>query len=101
MFTLFLTSMMTSFSMAAGGGAPGTDDGIARRTIVQVGATMKERHPFIEVYPRVGGMITGSVVGEDISGTTSEYPTRKFSETGKAGKGTDIGKNKIIGVSGI
>jgi hypothetical protein len=93
--------MWTSFSMAAGGGVRGTDDGIARRTIVQVGAIMKERHPFIEVYPRVGGMITGSVVGEDVSGTTSEYPTRKFRKNGRAGKETDIGKSKIPGVSGI
>ena len=77
--------------MAAGGGVHGTDDGIVRRAIVQVGATMKERHLFIEVYPQAGGIITGNVVGEIVNGTTSEYRISKFSKTGKAGKGTDIG----------
>jgi hypothetical protein len=93
--------MWMFFSMAAGGGARGKDDGIARRTIVQVGAIIKELHLFMEVYLPAGEMIIGSVVGEDVNGTTSEYPTSKFSETGKAGKGTDIGKNKIPGVFGI
>jgi hypothetical protein len=87
--------------MAAGGGVRGKGDGIVRRTITQVGATMKELHPFIKVYPPAGEMIIGSIVGQDISGTTSEFPTRKFSETGKAGKRTDIGKDKIPGGSGI
>jgi hypothetical protein len=93
--------MWMFFSMAAGGGARGKDDGIARRTITQVGATMKELHLFMEVYIPAGEMIIGSVVGEVINGTTSGYPINKFSETGKAGKETDIGKNKIPGVSEI
>jgi hypothetical protein len=93
--------MWMFFSMAAGGGVPGKDAGTAHNIIIQVGATMKERHPFIEAFLHIGGMITGSVVGEDVNGTTSEYPTIKFSKTGKAGKGTNTGKNKIPGVSGI
>ena len=87
--------------MAVGGGVHGKGDGTARNIIIQVGATMKELHLFIEVYPHIGGMIIGNVVGEDISGTTSEYPISKFSKTGKAGKRTDIGRSKTPGVSRV
>ncbi len=60
--------------MAAGGGVRGKGDGTARKIIIQVGATMKERHPFIEVYPPAGEMITGSVVGRGMNGTKKRVP---------------------------
>ena len=87
--------------MAAGGGVHGKGDGTARNIIIQVGATMKELHLFIEVYPHIGGMIIGNVVGEIINGTTSEYLSNKFNKTGKAGKGTDIGRSKTHGASRV
>jgi hypothetical protein len=43
-------------------------------------------------------MTTGSIVGEDSNGTTSEYLNSKFNGTGRAGKKISIGKNKIPGV---
>jgi hypothetical protein len=92
--------MMIFSSTAAIGGVRGKGDGIAHRAIVQAGATMKERHLFMEVYPPVGEMITGSVVGGGMNGINKEFPTSKFSKTGKAGKETDIGRGKIPGVSG-
>jgi hypothetical protein len=91
--------MWTSFSMAAGGGVHGKGAGIAHRIMIQAGAIIKEPPPFIKVFPQVGGMITDSAVGKDINGTNKEYPTSKFNKTGRVGKGTDIGRNKIIGVS--
>jgi hypothetical protein len=93
--------MWTSFSTAVGGGVRGKGDGIARGAIVQVGATIEAFHLFIEGYHQVGGMTTGSIVGEGINGTTSEYPTNKSSGTGGAGKRADIGRSKILGVSKV
>jgi hypothetical protein len=46
-------------------------------------------------------MITGIIVGEDINGTTSEYPTNKSNRTGATGKRADIGRSKILGVSKV
>jgi len=91
--------MWTSFSTVVGGGARGKGDGIARGTIIQVGATMTTRQLFIEGYHQVGEMTIGSVVGKGISGTTNEYLTNKFNRTGAAGKRTDIGRSKIPGAS--
>jgi len=85
--------------MAAGGGVRGKGAGTAHRIMIQVGAIIKELPLFIREYPQVGGMITGRVVGKEINGTNKEYLTSKFNKTGKVGKGTDIGRNKIIGVS--
>ena len=99
MFTLSPTSMMIFFSMAAGGGVRGRGNGTARGSIIQAGATIGEHPLFIEAYPQAGGMTTGSAAGRGINGNTSEYPTSKFKKTGEVGKGTNIGKNKIIGVS--
>ena len=96
---LFLTWMWTFFSTVVGGGVRGKGAGIARRTMIQVGATIKELHLFMGMCPRVGGMITGNIVGKGMNGTTKEYPTKKCKKTGKAGKKTDIGSGKIIGVS--
>jgi hypothetical protein len=44
-------------------------------------------------------MTTGIIVGEDIHGTTNEYPTNKSNRTGATGKRADIGRSKILGVS--
>jgi len=85
----------------AGGGVSGKDVGIARGTIVQVGATIETFHLFIEEYPQAGGMTTGISVGEGISGTTSEYLINKFSGTGRDGKITGIGRSNKPGVSRV
>jgi hypothetical protein len=84
-----------------GGGVRGKGDGIARVTIVQVGATIETFHLFIEGYPQDGGMTTGIIVGEDINGTTSEYLTNNFNGTGATGKRAGIGRSKILGVSRV
>jgi hypothetical protein len=46
-------------------------------------------------------MTTGIIVGEDINGTTSEYLTNSFNETGATGKRAGIGRSKILGVSKV
>jgi hypothetical protein len=93
--------MWTSFSTMVGGGVCGKGDGIARGTIIQVGATIETFHLFIEGYHQVGGMTIGSIVGEDINGTTNEYPTNKSNRTGATGKRAAIGRSKILGVSKV
>ena len=84
-----------------GGGVRGKGDGIARGTIIQVGATIETFHLFIEGYHQVGGMTTGIIVGEDINGTTSEYLTNNFNGTGATGEKANIGRSKILGVSKV
>jgi hypothetical protein len=84
-----------------GGGVRGKGDGIARGTIVQVGATIETFHLFIEGYPQAGGMTIGSIVGEGINGTTNEYLTNKFNGTGGAGKRVGIGRSNKLGVSKV
>ena len=84
-----------------GGGVHGKDAGIAHETITQVGSTIKESRPFIEVFHQVGEMITGIIVGEGISGTTSEYLTSKFNKTGGAGRRANIGRINKRGVSKV
>ena len=84
-----------------GGGVRGKDAGIAHGTITQVGSTIKAFHLFIDGYPQAGGMTTGIIVGEGISGTTNEYLTNKFNETGRAGKRTGIGRSNKLGVSKV
>jgi hypothetical protein len=69
--------------------------------MIQAGATTEELHLFIEVYPRIGGITTGIIVGEGVNGINKKFPTSKFSRIGRAGKGINIGRNKIIGVSKI
>jgi hypothetical protein len=69
--------------------------------MIQVGATIAGVRLFIEVYPRIGGIITGRIAGKDVNGINKEYPTSKFSRTGKAGKRINIGRKKIIGGSKI
>jgi len=83
----------------AGGGVLGKGDGIAHKTIIQVGATINRFHLFIEGYHQAGGMTTESIVGKDINGTTKEYPTNKSNGTGTTGKRANIGRSKIPGVS--
>jgi hypothetical protein len=46
-------------------------------------------------------MTTGTIVGEDINGTTSEYLTSNFNRTGGAGKRTGIGRSSKRGVSRV
>jgi hypothetical protein len=87
--------------MAAGGGVPGKGDGTARIIMIQVGVIIAGVRLFIEVYPRIGGITTGRIVGEGMNGTTKQYPTSKSSRTGGTGKGIIIGRNKIIGVSRV
>jgi hypothetical protein len=84
-----------------GGGARGKGAGIARDTMIQVGATINTFHLFIEGYLQVGGMTTGIIVGEDSHGTTSEYLTSNFNRTGRAGKRANIGRKKMVGVSKV
>jgi len=69
--------------------------------MVQAGATIETFRLFIPEYTQAGGMITGIEAGEGINGTTSEYLTSGFSETGRAGKMTGIGRRKKPGVSGV
>jgi hypothetical protein len=87
--------------MVVGGGVRGKGNGTARGTMIQVGATIEGVHLFIEVYPPVGGITTGRIVGKGINGINKEYPTNKFNRTGEHGKGISIGRNKIIGVSKV
>jgi hypothetical protein len=96
-----LTQMRTSFSTEAGGGVRGKGDGIVRRTIIQIGATIEASLLFMEGYPQVGGMTTGSIVGEGISGTINEFLMRKFNRTGGVGKRISIGRSNILGVSRV
>jgi hypothetical protein len=84
-----------------GGGVRGKENGIARITMIQVGATIKGVHLFIGVYPQVGGMTTGRIVGKGIHGINKEYPTSKCNRTGGHGKKLSIGRNKIDGVSRV
>jgi hypothetical protein len=82
-----------------GGGVRGKGAGIAHRTTIQVGSTIKGSHLFMEGYRRVGEMTIGIIVGKDIHGTTSVYLTNNFNGTGATGKRAGIGRNKIPGVS--
>jgi hypothetical protein len=84
--------------MVVGGGDRGKGAGIDRETIIQVGATIRTFHLFIERYHEVGGTIIKTIVGKIINGTPNEYPIRKFNETGANGKRTDIGRSRILGV---
>jgi hypothetical protein len=87
--------------MAAGGGVPGKGNGTVRITMIQAGATIAGVRLFIEVYPRIGGITTGRIVGKEINGTTKQYPTSKFSRTGEDGRRIIIGRNKITRVSRV
>ena len=98
---LSLTWMWTSFSTAVGGGVRGKGDGIARGSMIQVGPTIEVFLLFTEGFHPVGGMTIGSVAGKGMNGTTNGYPTKKSNGTGAAGKRTDIGRSKILGVSKI
>ena len=84
-----------------GGGACGKGAGIGHGTIAQVGFTIEAFHLFMHGYPQVGGLITGSIVGEGMNGTTNQYLISSFSITGAAGKRADIGKSKALGVSKV
>jgi hypothetical protein len=77
------------------------EDGIARGVMIQVGATIEVAHLFTAVYPWIGEITTGRIVGEGINGTTKQSPTMKFNRTGGDGKGINIGRKKTIGVSKI
>jgi hypothetical protein len=83
--------------MAAGGGDRGKAVGTAHSSIIQVGATIGKRHPFIAAYLKIGEMIIAKDIGKGINGTGSEYPINKLSKIGKAGKTINIGKSKTVG----
>jgi hypothetical protein len=87
--------------MVAGGGVRGKGNGTARITMIRVGATIVGVHLFIEVYPQVGGMTTGRIVGKEINGINKECHTNKFNRTGEDGRRISIGKSKIVGVSRV
>jgi hypothetical protein len=69
--------------------------------MIQVGVIIEGVHLFIEMFPQVGGMITGRIVGKEVNGISKEYLTNKFNATGGHGKGVSIGRNKIDGVSRV
>ena len=93
--------MRTFFSTVVGGGVHGTDVGIARGIMIQVGAIIEELPLFIEGYLQVGEMTTGRIAGKEINGISKGYPTNKFNATGGHGKGLSIGRNKTDGVSRV
>ena len=74
--------------------------GTARSVMTQAGAIIRECHLFTRAFHPVGKMTTGNAAGKATNGTSEEYPINRFRKTGKDGKGTDIGRNKIIGASG-
>jgi hypothetical protein len=93
--------MWTSFSTMAGGGVRGKGAGIDQGIMTQVGPTIKVYHHFMPGYLQVGGMTIGIIVGEDIDGTTSEYLSNNFKETGATGKRAGIGRSNKPGVSRV
>jgi hypothetical protein len=96
---LCLTQLRTFISTMDGGGVRGKGAGIAHGTMTRVGSTTEGFHPFIQESRQVGGMTTGSIVGEDINGTTKGYLTNNFNGTGAPGKKTGIGRSNKHGVS--
>jgi hypothetical protein len=90
--------MRTSSFTMAGGGVHGKGAGIAHDIMTRVGSTIKAYHLFIEGYHQAGGMITGTIDGENTNGNTSEYPTNSFNGTGTPGKRANIGRSRIPGV---
>ena len=101
MSTPSLTWTRTSSSTTVGGGVRGKDAGIARGTIIQVGATIETSHLFMHGYPQAGGITIGSIIGKGINGTINEYLTNKFNGTGGAGKMMGTGRSKNLGVSKV
>jgi hypothetical protein len=90
-----------SSSTMVGGGVCGRTDGIARGTIIQAGITIEAPRLFIVRSLQTGGLIIGSIVGEGINGTTSEYLIETFNRTGEDGKRAGIGSINKPGVSRI
>jgi hypothetical protein len=91
--------MRISFSTVAGGGAHGKADGIVHTIIVQAGAIMVMFPPFTGMCRPVGGMTIAGTVGKDVNGNTNPYTMSRLKRIGTTGKRTNIGRNKIIGVS--
>jgi len=83
----------------AGGGALMREGGIDPVTIAQVGTTIEMNPRFIARSQEAGGMTTGNINGEDISGMLNRYLTLKFKLTGKTGKKLNTGRPKIPGAS--
>jgi hypothetical protein len=46
-------------------------------------------------------MTTGTIAGEDINGTISAYPSKKFNGIGRAGRIAGIGRSNRRGVSRV
>jgi hypothetical protein len=53
------------------------------------------------LYPQIGGMSTGRIVGEGINGITSEYLISSLSGTGAVGNRTGIGRSNRLGESRV
>jgi hypothetical protein len=68
--------------------------------MIQAGAIIRECHLSTRAFHPVGEMTTGNAAGKVTNGTNEEYPINRFRKTGKDGKRTGIGRNKIIGASG-
>jgi hypothetical protein len=68
--------------------------------MIQAGAIIRECHLSTRVFHPVGEMTTGNAGGKVTNGTNEECPINRFSKTGKDGKRTGIGRDKIIGASG-
>lgn len=98
MFKLTLILLTTSFSGMVYGGACGKADGINRAITIRNGLIIKASHPFINVYRRVGGIITGIAAGAGSPGSIKEYRTRISRSIGADGKKTGIGKNRGPGM---
>ena len=83
--------------MAAGGGVPGKDAGIALITMTEGGVITEEHRLSTETFLRVGEIITEIINGTGVRGNISGYSIGTFSAIGKAGKETGTGKNRIPG----
>jgi hypothetical protein len=79
------------------GGGHGRDAGIVHATMTQDGNTTGAFHLFMQGYLLAGGMIIESIVGEDITGTTSKSLIISLNATGMTGKKTSIGKSAKTG----
>lgn len=89
---------MTFSSTEAFGGVRGEDIGIVLGTMTGVGpTTVIMSHMRSGEYPRTGGTITGTIVGEGASGIMIVYPITTCRGTGGGGSRTRSGINQDIG----
>lgn len=81
----------------AGGGAYGMAAGIAHAITTEAGPIIATFHGSITMLIRVGGYITGTVIGADSSGPMSESLTNDFDRTGTHGEQVATGNDKEPG----